>query len=647
MPSLENANLQLYISDDALTVVLEDRRRNRAWQLDPRHTACFRYGDQDTPIPLGHATVAKHSDRILVRHHLHDCPIEFAWSLHSDHVAVTLSTNVPDIEYITLPGSFTPAPGSKPATAPQAQASPCLGSASLLPADGFRLAIPFYQGVLLSPRSNDWHAIAGHHGHYGLTMSMFGLLTPHAGLLVTHDSDANWKASFGQSANRLFAYFRHQHCPVDGWVDATVRLYPTDPNLPSLCKRYRARLIERNRFVTWDQKIAAKPIVRDLFGSVFAFIGYNHTTDLDYVHSAQAFKNLGFDSAFYFPARFCCYSDNFKMGGDDPIHLSDSQIDQLHAIPGTHLSPWGWIIEALDEPTAPHRRRIFRHDQHHQPIPNWKIDDFQWYWACTPYQIDHLKHRLAADMQAMDWLHFDVNAMLPGMPCFNTDHAHHAHKPMGRRDDLRWTQQLFSPPTVGNRVVSSEGLSDHYAPFYDVGTTKMLPPAEGLAQSTLVPMSSLVLHDSCIHDWWEVHNYNANPGFPLADLPHNLGRQGSGLPHLKAALDALHGYPPSLFPFGKQYAWIDIQKRTTYSFLIRLEDPPVQEAIAAALPVAKLHKTIGPLEMIDFELLSDDGALQRSTFADGTRVVANLADKTHHLKNLGPLDKHHWRAIYS
>jgi hypothetical protein len=124
-----------------------------------------------------------------------------------------------------------------------------------------------------------------------------------------------------------------------------------------------------------------------------------------------------------------------------------------------------------------------------------------------------------------------------------------------------------------------------------------------------------------------------------------LGRQGCGLPKLKAAIDALHGYPPNLFPFGKQYAWADFEARRTYSYLVRLEDAPVQEAIAAALPVAKLHRKIGRLEMTGFEMLSDDGALQVTTFADGTRIVANLADDAREVEGAGQMAGQSWHAL--
>jgi hypothetical protein len=546
--------------------------------------------------------------------------VRYLYVLADDHVEVSLHCDAQGVESASLPGP-------------------------LLPADGPReIAIPLYQGVLLTGGGGPWERSVGHGGHLQFSMAMGVVIGQRGALLVCHESPSNWSATFGLAEDGPFFQFEHRRCPVDGWAGAVVRLYPTDADVTAACKRYRARLKERGEFVTWQEKIERKPIVRDLFGGLMAFVGYNASAEVDYVAGAQQLRACGFDSVFYYPVRMCHYSMDFRMGGDAPIWLSDADIEALKSVEGARVAPWGWIIEGLDDGSVG-MRATYRRGPDGAPVPNWKIDDQQWYLVCTPYQVEHIKGRLAGDMQMMDWIHFDVNAVWPGRRCFDARHALHGNRPLGCLGDVEWTRRLFSAQTVGNRVVSSEGFADHYAAYYDIGTTKMMPTRPWNPPCVPIPMTMLVFHDSCIHDWWELHNYNAHRGFGLTDVLHGLGTTGSGQPELKAAIDALYGCPPNLFPFGKQYSWVDLKTRQSYSYLVRPEDEAVQAAIRAALPVSRLHRRTGMCELVSFEFLSEDRALQSTSFSDGTRVVANLGDRQAEAAGCGLLPAHSWRRL--
>ncbi|HUT56456.1 MAG TPA: hypothetical protein VNA25_01125 [Phycisphaerae bacterium] len=618
MPTLQNDAIGLHVNDDGTGLVLADRRRRCRWRLGAAHRGCRLEGARDEFLPLAAGSAVRQGRSIVATHPLSQGTARFTWTLAEDHVRVTLQSDAEDVEFIALPGAFFP------------DGSP------------HEVAIPVYQGLILRGGGDNWEEFRSHAGHMNFSMAMGAVIQPAGGLLVTHECPANWFAAFGQCEAGPFFRFEQRRCGVDGWAGAEVRLYPTDADLTAVCKRYRARVIERGEFVPWAQKVQAKPIVKELFGALMAFVGYNHSPQTDYVASAKRLRSRGFESVFYYPLRMCHYSLGFKMGGDDPIWLDDATIEALRAVPGAHLAPWGWTVEGLDDGSRA-MRDIFILGPRGRPVPNWKIDEFQWYLVCTPYQVEHIRRRFATDMKAMDWIHYDVNAMWAGLNCFNAEHALHDHRPLGRIEDVGWTRRLFSPETVGNRVVSSEGFGDHYAGWYDIGTTKVMPAPGERPASVPVPMTMLVFHDSCIHDWWEVHNYNAHAGFPIAELPHAIGRTGSGEPRLKAAIDALYGCPPNLFPFGRQYSWSDFATRQSYSYQVRLEDDPVQEAIAAALPVTRLHRRIGMCEMLSFELLSDDGLVQATTFSDGTRVVANLWEQTREIDGHGPVPAHSWR----
>jgi hypothetical protein len=84
------------------------------------------------------------------------------------------------------------------------------------------------------------------------------------------------------------------------------------------------------------------------------------------------------------------------------------------------------------------------------------------------------------------------------------------------------------------------------------------------------------------------------------------------------------GCPPNAFPFGAQYGYSG-QGTDTFLYKYRFDDPEVQIALKEALPVSKLHKQIGKQEMVHFKILSEDGYVQESAFADGTHVTANFS----------------------
>jgi hypothetical protein len=617
MLEMENDTLCLRIAADASSVQIVDRRRSCEWRLDPTYSYGGRHASEpgDPQMPVRCAARKAGAEQIVVSCEVAPGTISYDWRLHDDHVQVSVESSAQDLEHLPLPSPFVPASGTR------------------------EIAIPLYQGLLLRASGKTWERSAVHGGHANFSMAMAAAIAEKGALLATHDCPTNWTATYGEDRDGPLVFFEHQRCPVDGWTGATVRLYPTDRSVTAICKQYRHVVQQRGDFVPWQAKIAAKPMVKELFGALLAFVGYNETAEIDYPASAAKLAAYSFASVLYYPVRMCHYSLDFEMGGDDPIWLPDGEIEALRAVDGTHLSPWAWVFEGLDDGSQA-MRQIFRQGKA-GPVPGWRMDGNQWHSVCTPYQVEHIKRRLATDMRAMDWIHFDVSANIPGRPCLSREHALHGNQPLSSRSDMAWTRTLLSAETVGNRIVSSEGFCDYHTPAYDVGSTKLLP-LEG-SSCTPIPMTMLVFHDSCVHDWWELHNYNANVGFPLQELPDGLGRVGSGEPQLKAAMDALYGCPPNLFPFGRQYGWVDAARGQTYSFLVRLEDPSVQEAIRAALPVARLHAKIGMCEMASLAFLSDDRLVQATTFSDGTRVTANLSNEPRHVHDLGLLPAHSWR----
>lgn len=143
-----------------------------------------------------------------------------------------------------------------------------------------------------------------------------------------------------------------------------------------------------------------------------------------------------------------------------------------------------------------------------------------------------------------------------------------------------------------------------------------------------------------MHTWWEPHNYNSRY------FARDSGKYqyGGGKTRLMAAMDALYGCPPDIFPFGAMYGWTG-RGRETFLYKFRFEDKDTQFALEQALPVAKLHGQIGMLEMTNFEFLSDDGYVQKTEFEDGTQVYANFGCSPSYIEGVGSLQSESWIAV--
>lgn len=625
MATLENRQILLAVDVQTAELVLYDKARRAAWLLDRASLAVFRRltagssAHRETlPAP---SCIQRLDDAMVIAWALPEGELRTRWTLGDDHVRVLLEAVPAEIERVAFPGSFAPTDGR---------------------AD---LLIPSYQGFWYRAGGDPWEEEAYSGGHRMFSLAMTALLAPRAGLLMTQERTlTHWWCRYGEAKDRTFCSYEQTRCEIEGWQEREVRLYPVDADITAVARRYRRRIQERGEFCSWDEKIARKPILEKLFGGLMAFIGYNKAPEVDYIASAQELHDYGFDTVLYYPVRMCNYSLGFLMGGDQPIWFSDEDIRRLKAVPGALVAPWGWFIEGLDDGSE-RMRSMYRRQADGSTYRGWTIDHFQWHTVCTPCQVEESRRRFATDMQAMDWIHYDVNATL-GLrqpPCHCREHAQHGNRPLTGEADVEWTLRLLSPETNGNRIVSSEGLVDRFAMCYDIGSTKFMPscaPSRFIA----VPLTGLVLHDSIIHDWWEASNYNEIPGLPIREAAR--GRMfGSGMPAKKAAMDALYGCPPNVFTFGRQYAWTDIESRRTFSFCIRLDDREVQRALKAALPVAKLHKRTGKQDLRSVEFLSADYAVQATTFSDGTRVVANIGDWDREVDGLGMIPANSWRVV--
>jgi hypothetical protein len=400
--------------------------------------------------------------------------------------------------------------------------------------------------------------------------------------------------------------------------ERVVRLYFTPAELTALAKQYRRKVIQQRRFKPWEEKIAERPQLERLFGALMCFTGYCQD-EIDYAANCRKLKEYGFERALVYPGRFNMYSPDIHMGGAPAVDLSPETVGTIRSL-GYDLAPWSWLNEALDVGTAV--QPTYRRDWAGRTVPNWAIDDQQWHLVCYSHLADWQKRALTETISDMTWDHFDVLACVPPMECYDTNHPHHTGRSASRSEDREWIRRTFLVDQAAGRIVSSENFNDAYALEMDIGSVKAWPQY-GPWPFWPVPLTMLVYHDSLIHSWWEIHNYN-NPWHGRTSWLGGLFEYGGGRPRLMAALDALLGCPPDVFPFGAQYSYTGRGKET-FLYRFRFEDPQVQLALQVALPVARLHRRIGRQEMVHFRILSENGYLQETAFSDGTRIVANFS----------------------
>ena len=614
MLSLTNNRMEVQVNDKNGCTVFCDKIRNMEWRLDDSQL----YYETKTENKRDYLvfTDAKTRDNKLVvsyKGKSTGLPVSYVYSLCDNCIEITLlnGNTGADFSCVSMPSSLVPLEGP------------------------MKYLFPIMQGMLWDTRGAAFEGIWRESGHMGFAMPMFALLSDKGGYLYISETRDNCHWHIGKDDTGR-AWCSNIQLASLGTMsyDRVGRLYFTEPSITKAAKTYRARVKEKGRFASFKEKIEKRPFLRNLFGAVMCYIGYCQD-DIDYVANFKRLKEYGFDKALVYPVRFNTYTDKFTMGGVPPVHLSDSEIAQIKAM-GYDISPWTWINESLDDGTVD-VKGMSRKKPDGGLTVGWQIDDYKYYHICTTFMERFYRDQKTRGMGEMTWDHFDVITSATNNECHALDHAAHMGRPLSKTEDRENLRNLLKAAGEFGPV-SSEGFNDAYSLEYDMGSVKAWPTYDTNIFMP-IPLSMLVYHDSIMHTWWEVHNYNSRY-FGKCVTP--FYQYGGGNYELMAATDALYGCPPDVFPFGAQYAWTGNGSETML-YRFRFDDPEVQLALKLALPVAKLHEHIGMMEMVDFEFLSDDYAVQRTVFEDGTTIYANFGLNVRHHKECGSLIPYSWK----
>jgi hypothetical protein len=601
---LDNGRFRISCRADGRGFAVADLVHGQDWVLDWESLAYGQTGEDPFWQPVGPRQPLRPlraertgPDSVSLVCSAGGAELRVRYALKDDYIECSLGADTDaSLAFVTLPGSFSAADGRQ------------------------KHLFPIMQGMLWNGSGGAFDWVKGEGSHQGFSMPFFGLIGTKGGLLVEAESRDDCRWWFGKAPDgRRWATNVQLRSAGSFRYGRAVRMYAADADIAALAKRYRARVKERGEFVSWEEKIARRPALERVFGALMCYIGYCED-DIDYLEGCRKLKAYGFDRALLYPGRFNVYSPGIRMAGVPAIDIPRETVEAIKAL-GYDMAPWSWIMEALDDGSEG-IRRMLRMSEAGAAMPNWKIDDNQWYHVCHSFMEDFQKKALASGISDMSWDHFDVLAALPPSECHAKDHAAHPGRPSTRSEDREYIKATFRADQAAGLMVSSECFNDAYSRELDFGSVKTLPQF-GPWPFWPVPLTMLVYHDSMVHSWYELHSYN-NAWRGRTAMNDRLFEYGGGRPKLMATMDALMGCPPDVFPFGAQYGYSG-KGTDTFLYKYRFEDPEVQIALREALPVARLHRRVGKLELVHFGILDEDGYVQESAFSDGTHVVANFS----------------------
>ncbi len=622
MPVIHSAAMTLDVAADASRVTLTNTATGSCWDLDldtvlaSSHDAPVRFSlapaDADalhvvsfdsrsaSVEPLG-------DDALIITRRGPAGVLSLRFELSFAGLRVTALPDRTTVTACSLPGAFRPR------------------GVTALP-----VALPKNQGIFHRGTGREFSFNLAREGHGGFTMPFFAAVGEADALLAIIEDEHDAQVWFEKTPDgRIIASAVAQPSLGRLSYPRSVLLRFVPPDVTSICLSYRRYVIDHGSLVTWEEKIAARPNLDKLFGALMCFIGYCQDDRLDYAASLRRLKTLGFDRAFVYPLAFGNMVEGFLMGGRPPIDIRRHLplLDEL----GYLSAAWMWTEDVPDNGSD------VLLDRSGNAAFSWQIDDMKWFRACPVAQVPLSNRIQDARMAGFTAHHFDVTASRGTAECFHPDH------PLDCREDALWRRKVLRTGVNRGLVVSSEGFWGYASPDYDIGSVKIAQAVH--ADYYTVPMTSLVYHDSLVHDWWEVDNYNNPHHRSQGGRGKRYFPLGGGWARLQAAQDALAGHPPNVMPFGAQYAFVQGDMFAgTQIYRYDLDSPEVVEALRLALPVARLHRRIGKMPLISHETILPDGSLQATVFEDGTRVVANFSDEPRETPDCGPLAPFSWTS---
>jgi hypothetical protein len=497
----------------------------------------------------------------------------------------------------------------------------------LQPVDGVvtELALPLIRtnGTLYRPQPADhWTSTVAIPTHSGLNMPFWGLGDGRQGLLGIVDTPDDASLEIVKVVRASIAV-----CPV--WQASLgrlryarrIRVVPVAASsYVDIALAYRRHVQRTGAWKSLAEKIEQRPGVQQVIGGPYFSLGYLPMSERKFRQVTKGLREIGYTSGIIGPVDHIQWDSGEWLNDYQPF-IHQPHFAEIAREEGFAAFCWLYLEDILAWDRYFDPEWLLRHEDG-QTHEGWFNRDYEYFQICSRVLKD--QHRQLKDrITGFDALHFDTTTAKDLVECWHPDH------PMTRTDDRESRAARLAEVASWGILIGAEAGYDWAFGIMDFCSNN---PRADLAihmpaEFVHVPLLGLVYHDSIVSYCWEYDPYN----------PSYLGGDWS---RQKLLFDAMAGNPPTVSPVFGYFPVISRPAPPVASKWVMWEDPQTQQILRDALPVAQLHGRTAHTPITGHELLTADGLVSRTTYADGTGVLVNRGDtawEDGHVA-IGPMD---------
>ncbi len=457
-----------------------------------------------------------------------------------------------------------------------------------------------------------WGRVCGDYGysayaHESYDADFFSCYGKHKSFLTA----INWIGSLGKLDYKRILHMRfYKNC-----------------NYVSIAKDFREFEKKNGNLITIDDKIKANPNVKKLIGTpvihwslyshnckgtkIYKQVGYEdrvHNTFDETCEKFKLFKKLGLEKAYV-------HTDGWGNRGYDNLHpyiLPPS--DKIGGYPG---------MKRLSETCSAIGYCFGLHDQYRDYYQDSQVYDKDkccldvngkpWYcdiwaggphnWLCTKFAKDFVKRtydELAQKDIHIDGTYLDVFGIVQGDECYHSKHR------ITRKQSIEYRGECFDMLRERGILVSSEEIGCQMVKYLDLvhhAPYAVTPQDGGLQVGIPIPFTNLVYHDCVFVPW-------------LTE-----GKGGWGIPNQDS---------------GKMHCILNAQtpyfNNSMEAGAYEQNQEQLKEQIRMVNEIAKINESLYNQELVNHEFLDKNYRIQRTTFADGTKITVDFDKDTYKIE---------------